>query len=38
MKDKYFLYGALFGLLLRVAAVVGLATLIIMALIKYIKS
>ncbi len=36
MKDKYFLYGALFGLLLRVAAVVGLTALIIIALIKYI--
>jgi hypothetical protein len=38
MKNKYYVYGVLFGLLLKVAAVVGLATLIIMALIKYIKS
>jgi hypothetical protein len=38
MKDKYYVYGVLFGLLLKVSAVVGLATLIIMALIKYIQS
>ena len=38
MKDKYYVYGVLFGLLLKVSAVVGLTALIIMALIKYIKS
>jgi len=38
MKDKYYVYGVLFGLLLKVSAVVGLTALLFIALIKYIKS
>ena len=37
-KDKYYVYGLWFGLVLRVAAILGLVVFIFLALIKYIKS